>query len=88
MILLYLSIVNIIAFAVYGIDKSKARKHQWRISENMLILLAALGGSIGALLAMNIFHHKTKHVKFFIGVPAILIIQIAIACFSARYILD
>ena len=88
MILLYLSIVNIIAFAVYGIDKSKARKHQWRISENMLILLAALGGSIGALLAMNIFHHKTKHVKFFIGVPAILIMQIAIACFSARYILD
>ena len=88
MILLYLSIVNIIAFAVYGIDKSKARKHQWRISENMLILLAALGGSIGALLAMNIFHHKTKHVKFFIGVPAILIMQIAIAYFSVRYILD
>ena len=71
--------MNLITFIVYGIDKSKAKKHLWRIPEATLIGLALIGGSIGALLGMRLFHHKTKHVKFYVGVPAIFMIEIAMA---------
>lgn len=74
--LIYLTFVNIIAFIVYGVDKWKARKNRWRIPEKKLLFLAIIGGSVGALAGMYIFHHKTQHKKFTIGVPVILILQI------------
>jgi len=80
----YLIVINLVSFFVYGADKRKARQNAWRISERTLILLAAIGGSIGALLGMGVFHHKTKHMKFVIGVPVILICQIAAAWIIAR----
>lgn len=63
---------------MYGIDKWKAHRKQWRISEKMLLFLAIFGGSAGALAGMYTFHHKTLHKKFAIGVPLILVIQIMI----------
>ncbi len=79
-ILYYLLAVNLLTFISYGIDKWKARHNRWRIPEATILLLAALGGSIGALLAMRVFRHKTQHKKFRYGVPAILIVQMAVAC--------
>lgn len=75
----YFLLINIIAFIMYGLDKKKAKKGQWRTPEATLIGVATIGGSVGALLGMKHFRHKTKHKKFTIGVPAILIVQIAIA---------
>ena len=72
---------NLLTFVTYGIDKYKARHKKWRIPEATLLLLAALGGSIGALLAMRVFRHKTLHRKFRYGVPAILLVQITAAVF-------
>lgn len=80
-VIFYLLSVNLLTFITYGIDKRKARHKRWRVRETALLLLAALGGSIGALLAMHLFRHKTQHKKFRYGVPAILIIQLAIAAF-------
>ena len=76
--LIYLIIMNIIAFIVYGIDKWKAQRNRWRISEKMLLFIAVIGGSVGALAGMYTFHHKTLHKKFTIGVPLILAIQVMI----------
>ena len=76
-VIIWLVIINLTAFAVFGIDKKRAKKGQWRIPEKTLFLSAILGGSIGAILGMYIFHHKTKHWYFQIGIPAIMIIQIA-----------
>jgi uncharacterized membrane protein YsdA (DUF1294 family) len=78
-IFIYLIVANTGAFVLYGIDKRKAQKHLWRIPERTLIGIAIVGGSIGALLGMKVFHHKTKHVKFTIGVPLIIIIEAAVA---------
>lgn len=80
-VLYYLLAVNLLTFIIYGIDKYKARHNHWRVREASLLLLAALGGSIGALLAMKVFHHKTQHKKFRYGVPAILFIQITLAVY-------
>ena len=80
-VLYYLLAVNLLTFIIYGIDKYKARHNHWRVREASLLLLAALGGSIGALLAIKVFHHKTQHKKFRYGVPAILFIQITIAVY-------
>ena len=74
----YLIIINIVTFLVYGIDKWKARKSLWRIREASLLMLAVLGGSIGAWLGMKVWHHKTLHKKFKYGVPLILITQLAL----------
>ena len=74
-----LLLVNIVAFAAYGIDKRKAQKNKWRIPESTLLLLAFIGGSLGALLGMRTFHHKTKHWKFKILVPLFLVLQLALA---------
>lgn len=74
-IIIYLICINTAAFLIYGIDKSKAVKNRWRISEASLILVAVIGGSIGALAGMKVFHHKTRKRKFSLGVPVILIIQ-------------
>lgn len=73
----YLVIVNLIGFLAMGMDKRKARKHKWRIKEATLFLLAVIGGSIGCWLGMYVFHHKTKHWYFVIGMPAILALQVA-----------
>ena len=77
---IYFVLINLISFVMYYIDKKRAKKHKWRISENALILSCVFGGSIGGLLGMKIFHHKTKHKKFTIGVPVILIVQIILFC--------
>ncbi|MBQ4550974.1 MAG: DUF1294 domain-containing protein [Oscillospiraceae bacterium] len=79
--LLYLLLINAAAFVLMLADKAKARKNRWRIPERTLIGSALLGGSIGALLGMYTFRHKTRHLKFTLGVPAILIAQIALAFF-------
>ncbi|MBR6132722.1 MAG: DUF1294 domain-containing protein [Bacteroidales bacterium] len=76
--LYYILAVNLMTFITYGIDKYKARHNRWRVREASLLLLAALGGSIGALLAMKVFRHKTQHKKFRFGVPAILLVQMAV----------
>lgn len=74
LLLMYL-LCNVFAFCLYGIDKQKAKLHKWRISE-MSLLLAAVFGAIGALAGMYVFHHKTQKAKFFIGVPAIGILEL------------
>lgn len=83
-IVIYLVAINLITFIIYGIDKLKAKKHLWRIPEATLLLLAAIGGSVGAWLGMQLFRHKTQHKKFKYGVPAIFFIQLAVAV----YLLD
>ena len=72
----YLVIINITSYAMMGIDKQKAKKGAWRISEATLFMTAILGGSIGSILGMKHFRHKTKHWYFKYGMPAILILQI------------
>lgn len=76
---LYLVLINIAGFAMMGIDKYRARRHRWRIPERTLLLVALLGGSIGALAGMWIFWHKTRHKLFVIGLPVILILHLALA---------
>ena len=68
--------LNLITFIIYGIDKFKAKKAKWRISEATLILFAVIGGSIGAWLGLQVWRHKTQHKKFFIGIPMILTLQV------------
>lgn len=87
---IYLAVMNIIGLAVMGIDKWKAKRHAWRISEKMLFLVSILGGSIGTFVGMYLFRHKTKHWYFVIGMPAILILQIALAAvvFLQKYNLE
>ena len=68
--------INIAAFALFGADKRKARRGDWRISEKALFLSAVLGGSLGALIGMRLFHHKTKHWYFVIGIPTIFVLQV------------
>lgn len=77
----YLLGINAVTFIVYGIDKYKAKKAKWRIPEATLLLLAVLGGSIGAWMGMKVWHHKTMHKKFKYGIPAILLIQIALMAY-------
>ncbi|WP_455718052.1 DUF1294 domain-containing protein [Anaerosporobacter sp.] len=84
-ILIYLLIMNLIGFASMGIDKSKAKRGEWRIPEKTLFLIAILGGSIGSILGMNKFRHKTKHRTFKIGMPSILVIQLLIAFVLYRH---
>ena len=94
MLFYYLIVINIVTFLVYGIDKwrstsgrllptgrKKAKQGSWRISEATLLLLAVIGGSIGALLGMQVWHHKTMHKKFKYGLPLILLAQIALIYF-------
>lgn len=86
-ILYYLLAVNIATFLLYGIDKYKAKKSKWRISEVTLLTMAALGGSIGAWAAMRLWHHKTMHKKFKYGIPVIIIMQIALVAYLHTIIL-
>ena len=79
-IIIILIVWNIIVFAMYGLDKQKAKRNSRRISEKTLILSAVFMGGTGALLGMQIFRHKTRHIKFKIGVPLLLILNIAVFC--------
>lgn len=73
-----IALLNVFGFLLCFIDKVKAIKGTWRISENTLILVAILGGSLGFYLAMHLFRHKTRKLKFYIGVPLILVIQVSL----------
>ena len=97
-LLYYLIVINIVTFLVYGIDKwrstsgrllptgrKKAKQGSWRISEATLLILAVIGGSIGALLGMKTWHHKTMHKKFKYGLPLILLAQIALIYFICNF---
>jgi len=75
----YLLIINAIGFILMLVDKIKAKKNLWRIPEATLFLTAVIGGSVGSLLGMHIFRHKTKHIKFIVGMPLILAAQIIAA---------
>ena len=83
----YLIIINIIGFILPPVDKSKAKKNKWRIMERTLFIVSALGGSIAMYISMRIFHHKTKHKRFMIGIPAIIVLQLG-AVFAVWYFLD
>lgn len=80
---LYLIVINGIAFVTMGMDKRKAKKGKWRVPERVLFMQAVFGGSIGALAGMHFFRHKTRHKKFVVGMPLILVVQIGIVllCF-------
>ena len=78
-LLIYLLIMNVIGFVLMGIDKKKAEKNKWRIPEKTLFAAAMLGGSIGSILGMKVFRHKTKHNQFVYGMPAILAFQVMMA---------
>lgn len=80
-ILGYLLAINIATFFLYGIDKYKAKKGRWRISEATLLMMAVIGGCIGAWEGMRLWHHKTMHKKFKYGIPIIIIIQVALAVY-------
>ena len=82
--LCYIAVVNIVAFVSYGIDKLKAKRGKRRFSEATLLLMALLGGSIGAWLGVRVWHHKTLHKKFKYGIPAILILQVALILYLLR----
>ncbi|MBQ5869749.1 MAG: DUF1294 domain-containing protein [Lachnospiraceae bacterium] len=86
-LIVYLLLANVIAFAMYGIDKRKAMKDQWRIPEKTLLLAALIGGSFGAFVGMQVFHHKTKHWKFIFGVPACMILHVALGVLYWWYFL-
>lgn len=83
-LLIALAAVNLLAFILYGIDKFKAKKGAWRIPEASLLLVAFLGGSLGALLGMELFRHKTKHAKFKVLVPLFLILHIVLAVYIVK----
>ena len=83
----YLFAINIVSFFLYGIDKYKAKKNKWRISEATLLMIAVIGGSIGAWVGMRLWHHKTMHKKFKYGMPLIIIMQIALVAYLHTIIL-
>lgn len=78
-----LLLLNVAAFVVYGLDKWKARHKRWRVPERVLLGMAALGGSVGALLGMWLWHHKTQHRRFALGVPLMLAVQLVLAVWVA-----
>ncbi len=78
LIIIYLAVINFISFTVMGIDKLKARKRAWRIPEATLFVLAVIGGSVGSIIGMHLFRHKTRHWYFLYGMPAILLVQVLI----------
>ena len=79
----WLAGVNVVTFALYGIDKYRAKKGRWRIPERTLLLLPLLGGSVGGILGMAAFHHKTRHWYFRVGLPAMFLLQAALSVYLA-----
>lgn len=80
-LLVYLLLINAAGFAVMLADKLKAKRGAWRIPEATLMTIAAIGGSIGSLIGMYLFRHKTRHPKFTVGIPVILVLQILLGIF-------
>ena len=78
-LLIYLLIINILAILVMGLDKKRARNQAWRIPEKTLFFLSIIGGSLGSVAGMYLFHHKTRHWYFVIGMPLILVAHIVLA---------
>ncbi|MBR4156578.1 MAG: DUF1294 domain-containing protein [Bacteroidales bacterium] len=78
-LIIYFFLINIVTLVTFWIDKNLAQNNKFRIQESSLVLLSALGGAAGGLAAMYLFRHKTKHAKFFLGLPALLLIHIIIA---------
>lgn len=85
--LAWAGVVNLAAFLAMGADKGRAQSGRWRVRERTLFLLALIGGSVGAIAGMWLFHHKTRHWYFVVGLPAILALQIGAAWLIAHYIL-
>ena len=77
----YLLAINALSFILFGLDKYKAKKGKWRISEATLLMMAVIGGSIGAWAGMRLWHHKTMHKKFKYGIPVIIILQVSLVFF-------
>ena len=75
---IYLALINIVAFVLFGLDKRRARRGAWRISEAALLGCALLGGAVGAWLGMKVFHHKNLHKRFRLGLPLLLILEAAL----------
>ncbi len=75
-LLIYLAAVNLFGLIIMGVDKSRAKRRKWRIPEATLFLVAIIGGSVGSILGMYLFRHKTKHWYFVAGMPVILVLQI------------
>lgn len=86
--ILYILFINVITFGLFGEDKKRARQQKWRIPERTLLVLSIFGGSIGALLGMHIYHHKTRKWKFRIGIPVILILQLLVYFLFFGYSLE
>lgn len=82
-----ISSLNVVTFLIYGIDKYKAKRAKWRIPESTLLWLAICGGSIGALLGMRVWRHKTRHKKFRYGVPLIIVLQAAVAGYGIYWMM-
>ena len=87
LLLIIYAVMSVIGFAFMGIDKNRAINHKWRIKEATLFLIAFLGGGIGSTLGMFFFRHKTKHWYFVVGMPAIVLVHIALAATILYYIL-
>ena len=85
-ILSYFIFINVFTFIAFRFDKWRARHNQWRISEASLFLFAIIGGSIGALLGMHMWHHKTKHLHFIIGIPLIMLLQAILIFALSRFL--
>ena len=85
LLFIYLSVINALGFLLMLVDKWKARKNRWRIPEATLMTVAALGGSAGSLLGMYLVRHKTQHLKFTLGIPLILAVQVVIAVWILVY---
>lgn len=83
---IYLCIINALAFLLMHIDKQKAKKNRWRIPEATLIGMCAIGGSVGGLLGMYLLRHKTKHIKFYLGIPVILVLQLVVLYYFRDYL--
>ena len=84
MFLCYMVVINIVAFVAYGVDKLNAKRGKWRIPETVLLLLAAIGGGLGAWCGIGCWHHMTLDKIFRYGVPLIILFQIAVCCYLLR----
>ena len=84
-LIIYLIVINLIAIIITIHDKNSAKKHKWRIKESILLIVSALGGSVAMYITMHIIHHKTKHLKFMLGIPLIFFAELAVAVLLVYY---
>ena len=78
LLFVYIGVVNVVGFILPAVDKRRAKKDRWRIKESTLFLVSILGGSVAMYISMRLFHHKTKHKRFMIGIPVIIVLQAAL----------